>query len=65
MSAASDLVNKNILLRNIKVYKAYQSTVNWIYSYLSDRSQQVYIDGVLTDKMSVTLGVPLHSKARF
>ena len=58
MSAAFDLVDKDILLKKLKAYKVKENTVNWISSYLSDRKQRVYIDGHLSDEIDVTVGVP-------
>ena len=58
MSAAFDLVDKNIFLRKLQAYNADITIINWINSYLSDRRQQVYIDGVLSNELPVNIGVP-------
>ena len=58
MSAAFDLVDHNLLLEKLKIYKVDSSTVNWLDSYLSNRRQKVSIDGTMSDELEVTLGVP-------
>ena len=58
MSAAFDLVDHQILLKKLHVYGLEQETLDWIFSYLSERKQQVYVDGALSDTMEVSIGVP-------
>ena len=58
MSAAFDLVDKDIFLQKLSAYKAGESVVNWVKSYLSGRKQRVYIDGCLSEELSVETGVP-------
>ena len=58
MSAAFDLVDKQLFLQKLQAYKVGDGVLGWVDSYLSNRSQRVYIDGVLSDELPVTVGVP-------
>ena len=58
LSAAFDVVDTNILLDKLGLYGAQPSAVSWIKSYLTNRYQQVYVDGALSDPLEVTAGVP-------
>ena len=58
MSAAFDLVDKNILIEKLKLYGLDENSSNWMESYLSDQSQQVYLDGELSESLPVNIGVP-------
>ena len=51
MSAAFDVVDHEILLDKLKIYGVDESGLSWLKSYLSGRSQQVYIDGVLSEPL--------------
>ena len=54
MSAAFDLVVKTILIEKLKLYGLDSSSSAWMESYLSSRSQQVFLDGELSDVLPVT-----------
>ena len=58
MSAAFDLVDKNILIEKLKLYGLEESSSKWMESYLSERSQQVYLDGEMSESLPVNIGVP-------
>ena len=58
MSAAFDLVDKTILIEKLKLYGLDSSSSAWMESYLSSRSQQVFLDGELSDVLPVKVGVP-------
>ena len=58
MSAAFDLVDKSILVEKLKLYGLDRHSADWMENYMSGRSQQVYIDGDLSDPMAVEVGVP-------
>ena len=58
MSAAFDVVDHPILLDKLKIYGIDEDGITWFKSYLSDRSQQVYIDGVLSEPLNLEAGVP-------
>ena len=44
MSAAFDLVDHNILVQKLSIYGFEDNTLQWFSSYLSQRTQQVYVD---------------------
>ena len=58
LSAAFDVVDTSILLDKLGLYGFQPSAVSWIKSYLTNRHQQVYVDGALSDPQEVTVGVP-------
>ena len=58
MSAAFDLVDKTILIEKLKLYGLDSCSSAWMESYLSSRSQQVFLDGELSDILPVNVGVP-------
>ena len=58
MSAAFDLVDKDILIKKLKLYGVEENSANWMDSYMSGRTQQVYIDGELSKSLPVNIGVP-------
>ena len=57
-SAAFDVVSHNLLLEKLKLYGFGNDELDWIKSYLSDRSQCVCIDGELSDLLPIHHGVP-------
>ena len=57
-SKAFHRVSHQRLLAKINHYGIQGQTYKWIESYLSDRSQQVIVDGAGSDKASVVIGVP-------
>ena len=58
LSAAFDVVDTDILLDKLRVYGFQQCAVSWLESYLRNRHQQVYVDGVLSEPKEVHVGVP-------
>ena len=58
LSAAFDLVDKEILIEKLKLYGLEESSASWMDSYLSGRNQQVYLDGELSKSLPVNIGVP-------
>ena len=58
MSAAFDLVNHDLLVKKLSAYGFDDNSQLWFSSYLAQRSQQVYIDGALSDPLSIDVGVP-------
>lgn len=55
---AFDLVDHNILLQKLRVYKCSEKTIQWFKSYMIDRKQCVSLNGVLSSKQNITCGVP-------
>ena len=53
-----DKVDHAVLIKKLQRYGIHPLVVNWIRSFLSDRSQQVVIDGHLSLAALVISGVP-------
>jgi hypothetical protein len=58
MSAAFDVVDTAILLEKMKLYGFDRNAVKWTWSYLTHRSQSVYIEGSLSSPLPLIAGVP-------
>ena len=58
MSAAFDVVDTEILLEKLKLYGFDQNTIQWTLSYMTHRSQGVYIDGSMSSLLALEAGVP-------
>ena len=59
LSAAFDTVDHRILLDRLQFdFGISGSALNWIESYLSNRTQRIYIDGVLSSNFNLKFGVP-------
>ena len=58
---AFDTVPHQRLLSKLKQYNVNGPILNWINSFLSDRSQFVKINNSVSDPLKVTSGVPLDS----
>ena len=58
MSAAFDVVDTDILLQKLKLYGFDQNAIQWTWSYLTYRSQGVYIDGTMSKLLALEAGVP-------
>ena len=52
------MVDHQLLLQNIEVYGLDQAALNWIQSYLAERSQSVMVDGCLSPAEKIECGVP-------
>ena len=57
-SKAFDTINHNILCRKLECYGIRGMALQWISSYLSDRSQFVIYDNVKSPEKHITCGVP-------
>ena len=58
MSAAFDVVDIELLLQKLKLYGFDKNAIQWIWSYLTYRSQSVYIEGSLSSLLPLEAGVP-------
>ena len=58
LSAAFDVVDHDILIDKLKLYGLDEATISWFSSYLSSRSQQVFVEGALSTSLSLEAGVP-------
>ena len=58
LKKAFDTVNFDILIR--KLYKAgiRSSVLDWCVNYLTNRCQRTHVNGITSDRLSVTCGVP-------
>ena len=55
---AFDLVNHNILLQNLSLYKINNNSLLWFESYLNDRIQSVKINSTSSAELTNNYGVP-------
>ena len=58
MSAAFDVVDTEILLEKLKLYGFDKKAIQWTWSYLTHRSQAVYIEGSMSSILALEAGVP-------
>ena len=58
MSAAFDVVDTNLLIEKLKLYGFDKNAIQWTWSYLTYRSQGVYIDGQMSSLLGLEAGVP-------
>ena len=59
LSAAFDTIDHNILYSTLKTYLGIEGTaLNWLKSYLSERTQTVYFNNSQSNPKSLNFGVP-------
>ena len=58
LSAAFDMVVHDILLKKLQLFGLDEMTLSWMKSYLSGRSQSVFVDGCLSPPLDIVCGVP-------
>jgi hypothetical protein len=58
MSAAFDVVDTEILLEKLKLNGFDKNEIQWTWSYLTHRSQGVYIDGAMSSLLALEAVVP-------
>ena len=58
LSAAFDVVDHMILLQKLEIYGFEMKEILWMKSYLTERKQQVYVDGTLSDPLDLQAGPP-------
>ena len=62
LSAVFDTVDHRILLDRLQSdFGISGSALNWIESFLSNRTQRIYIEGVLLNNFNLKFGVPQRS----
>ena len=55
---AFDTVDHNILLTKLDYYGIRGIALDWLHSYLKDRTQRVVVGGEFSDSLNITYGVP-------
>ena len=58
MSAAFDIVDTQLLLETCTQFGFKKEAVQWLWSYLTARSQAVYIGGSLSETLPLEVGLP-------
>jgi len=58
LKKAFDTVDHEILLTKLKYYGLSQQTLSWFESFLAERSQQCFVNGVLSDPLQTKHGIP-------
>ena len=58
MSAAFDVVDTKLLLQKLELYGLDRNALQWVWSYLTYRSQAMYIEGSLSSFLPLEVGVP-------
>ena len=58
LKKAFDTVNHTILIKKLEQYGIKNTSLEWFKSYLANRQQFVSFNGNLSDKKSITCGVP-------
>ena len=53
-----DMVNHTILLSKLKVYKFDDLSLNWFWSYLSERSKKVIVNNYESSAQNIRYGIP-------
>ena len=55
---AFDTLDHNILLNKLKYYGVKNTELSWFQSYLTERSQYVEINGITSNVLTISTGVP-------
>ena len=58
LSAVFDVVDHPLLVEKLRLFGFTEESLSWVTSYLSDRSQTVYIEGFFSKILPVPTGVP-------
>ena len=58
LSAGFDVINHDILLEKLKLYKFDEITLQWFHNYLKNRSQCVQIESSFSPLLPIPWGVP-------
>ena len=55
---AFDVVDHHIMCKKLKIYGFHENVITFFSSYLNERTQQVQIGSIHSDKMNIKYGVP-------
>ena len=58
LSAEFDVVDHDILIQKLRIYGFGKCSTSWLRSYLTDRTQRVYVEGSLSEPLPLEAGVP-------
>jgi hypothetical protein len=58
LSKAFDTISHDILIKKLEFYGICQTPLRWFQSYLSDRKQFIYYDGINSSPSNINTGVP-------
>ena len=64
LSKAFDTANQATLLSKLLFYVILNSDISWFKSYLNKRKQRVFLNGVMSDTISISAGVSQGSNLR-
>jgi hypothetical protein len=58
LAKAFDTISHGILLEKLRIYGVDTNSLSWFQSYLQDRKQKCYVNGVLSGERTINCGVP-------
>ena len=58
LSKAFDTLDHNVMLDKLSLFGFNRSALQWISSYLTDRTQSICVNGVTSEPMPIQFGVP-------
>ncbi len=58
LKTTCDLIDHQILLRKLSIYKCSDESIKWFKSYLLDRNQCTSFKGKVSEKLPIEIGVP-------
>lgn len=58
LKKAFDTVDHELVLKKLRCFGVLPESLEWFKSYLSSRTQQCYVNGVISEQKPITCGVP-------
>ena len=62
LSSAFDTIDHSILCKKLKIYGWDEKAIEWMWSYLKDRTQKVVMSGESSSEITVNRGCPQGSR---